>query len=199
MTSKFEGKTIKNSKKMNLFNDFDFSQNSRTQSESEDGISSATQSIPDDPFLNALNNSQYDRLTDTKFSQSQASQQTSQFTLTQVFADNPPEPTFISSPKKQTKFKSPGKQRSIFDFAIDTNTQPKHPDPFYATVENIYIFFNRERPIPVILEAIHQSAGNISNAMQILRNKKSIKKFSEIDFRFQAIKATSDQIEEYFS
>ena len=165
------GKRSPIQRKMNFADDFNFSQDSGIQSESDNESISTTQSITDDPFLNAFTNSQFDRLTDAKFSQSQASQQSSQFTLTQVFADAPPEPTFISGPKKAQKTKSNGKQKSIFDFAIEINPpHPKNPDPFYATVENIYVFFNRERPIPVILEAIHQSAGNIPNAMQLLRN-----------------------------
>lgn len=153
-------------------------------------------------FCNVLNGSQYDYIDDTIFSQSQSSQQLSQFSFTQVFGDTNPEPTYLSP--KNSSLRSPKppktKQRSIFEFAQQVGPPlPENPDLYYSTIEKIYIFFNRQKSIPMILEAIHQSGGNVSEAINVLRRCKNTKKLSEIDFRFQTIRASSEQLEKYFS
>jgi hypothetical protein len=72
---------------------------------------------------------------------------------------------------KRVKMGDLRKQKRIWDFMECTEPDKADADVFYQVVEKIYVYFNRQKKIPVILAAIHECAGNVGNAIQVLAEK----------------------------
>lgn len=113
-----------------------------------------------------------------------------------------PSPTSTSTPKKQNKSKqvSPnsGKQRKIFEFGKVTNLPKEDPDDFYDTIQQIYAYFNNKKSIPLILSVIHQSAGNIYEAIHRLAYNVYEYNEESIDLSYSSICSVSDDLAKYF-
>ena len=120
-----------------------------------------------------------------------SSTQESQYSqLTQAFPDSQP-------PVEKKVPKSPARQMKIFQFARSMENEEVDEDPFYNTVNSIYIYFNKKRKIPVILQAIHESGGSVRNAIDLLRNKNYMSD-GKLNFTPNTITADSYVIEQYF-
>ena len=60
----------------------------------------------------------------------------------------------------------------LTNFANELRDSKNEDDEFYRTTYLIYIFFGRRYSFLSILNAIHVSAGDVSNAIQLLKSEK---------------------------
>lgn len=109
-------------------------------------------------------------------------------------------PTKTESKKTKNK-QSPTsnkKQRKIFEFGCVTNLPKEDPDECYETVQKIYGYFNNKKSIPLILSVIHQSAGNIYEAIYRLASDAYDYDEENINFNYSSICAVSSDLKKYF-
>ena len=109
--------------------------------------------------------------------------------------------------KKEPKTKSKSKkvltvsdknQKKIFEFGNLTNLPQEDEDDFYNTVQDIYLFFNKKTSIPKILKAIHQSAGNVYEAVHRISVGAYDYDENEPDYSFSSIKGSPEDLIQYF-
>lgn len=71
-------------------------------------------------------------------------------------------------------------------------------DPYYKTLIMIYEYFNHKVSLAAILNAIHQSAGDVRLALQrLVKNPYHIDE--TCDFSFQKLYSNKEKIEQYFN
>lgn len=90
------------------------------------------------------------------------------------------------------------KQRKIFEFGSVTNLPKEDPDEFYETIQKIYTYFNNKKSIPLILSVIHQSAGNICEAVYRLASNAYDYNEDNIDFNYSSICSVPADLAKYF-
>lgn len=90
------------------------------------------------------------------------------------------------------------KQMKIFDFGQITNLPKADTNEYYETVQNIFSFFNKRKSIPLILTVIHQSAGNLYEAIHRLAQEAYDFDENDYNFHFSSISAPQNDLEEYF-
>lgn len=106
-------------------------------------------------------------------------------------------PSKVENKNKQSPT-SNKKQRKIFEFGSVTNLPKEDPDEYYETIQKIYTYFNNKKSIPLILSAIHQSAGNIYEAVYRLAADAYNYDEDSIDFSYSSIYATPSELAKYF-
>ena len=115
----------------------------------------------------------------------------------------PLEDILLEKMKKEEKAKENSKrkgkkQKKIFDFAKVDN-EKYDEDQTYQIILKIFYYFNRKKPIPTILAAIHAVAGDVKKAIQLLADDSYTVNSDDIEFSFSTIQVESqDEITEYF-
>lgn len=104
---------------------------------------------------------------------------------------------YSQSKINQTNLNQPkNKIQKIVDH--QSNLQDINEDPYYKTLIMIYDYFNHKVSFLSILNAIHQSAGDVHLALQrLLKNPYHVDE--TCDFSFQKLYSNKEKIEQYFN
>ncbi|OHT06858.1 hypothetical protein TRFO_25032 [Tritrichomonas foetus] len=140
------------------------------------------------------------------FESSQPNNQTTKPTSHKTYSKISPEFNQSSNPKpeiqttnlKPDNNKKP-RQRKIFEFGNVSDLPPEDEDDFFSTVQSIYTFFNRKRPIPLIIAAIHQSAGDVYEAVHRIAAEAYDYTEGDADLSYASIAASPDLLCNYFA